>query len=141
MSFRGFSRLMGVGMDWEGGASNVIIGTPRATAEIWEMRERLAAMPRDRRAGDVVCDVSRIREPDCETVDALARLQLTARRRDRRVRLRGASRELQELLTLCGLNEFVPWEGGSGLEAVGKAEEGEESLGVEEEGDAADAAG
>jgi ABC-type transporter Mla MlaB component len=78
------------------------------------------------------CDVAGVRIPDLRTVEALARVGLTARRLGSDIRLRGASVELLELLALCGLPfELV-------LEAEGQAEEGEEARGVEEEGDAAD---
>lgn len=86
----------------------------------------------------LIIDVSAVTRPDVRTVDALARLQLIARRMGRRIRLKGASRELRELLCLMGLRDAVPCEGGSALEARGQAEEREELLGVEEEGDAAD---
>ena len=55
----------------------------------------------------VVCDVRGV-VPDAVAVDALARLQLTARRRGGEIRLRGASRELKELLDVAGLGEVLP---------------------------------
>jgi len=45
---------------------------------------------------------------DAATVDALARLQLAARRRQCQVRLRGASKELRELVAFLGLSEVLP---------------------------------
>ena len=61
------------------------------------------------RPGDtVVCDLSTLGGSDAGTVDALARLQLTARRLGRQIRLRHASSELQELLVLMGLREVLP---------------------------------
>jgi hypothetical protein len=44
---------------------------------------------------------------DAEVVDALARLQLNARRLDMGIRLRHASPELQELLSLVGLRDVL----------------------------------
>jgi ABC-type transporter Mla MlaB component len=58
-------------------------------------------------AGEVVCDVHGV-EPDAVAVDALARLQLAACRRGCRVRLRGASAELRELVELMGLSDVLP---------------------------------
>lgn len=86
----------------------------------------------------VACDVRGLATPDAVTVDALARLQLTARRVGRRVRLRQACGELQELLSLMGLSEALPcgWE--SGLEPRRQAEEREEGRGVQEERDPGD---
>lgn len=104
-------------------------------------RDVLAACKRARIQLDVCsdevvpCDVRSVTNPDAATIDALARLQLGARRRGRRIGLLDASPELRELLALVGLSEVVP---GSGLEAVGEAEEREPARGVEEEGDAGD---
>jgi ABC-type transporter Mla MlaB component len=56
----------------------------------------------------VVCDVGAIVDPDASVVDALARLQLFARRVGRRIRISHASSELQDLLTLTGLRDVVP---------------------------------
>lgn len=86
----------------------------------------------------VVCDVGRIRRPNLGTVDALARLQLAAARVGRRVRLRGAGRELRGLLALVGLGDLFPPEVELALEPRRQPEEGEPSGRVEEERDAAD---
>jgi hypothetical protein len=56
----------------------------------------------------VTCDVSSLASPSAGDVDALARLQLTALRLGRSIRLRHASSRLCELLDLCGLGEAVP---------------------------------
>ena len=61
------------------------------------------------------------------TLDALARLQLAARRRGRAIRLVGASPELRELIAFAGLETVLPVEPGR------KTEEREERVGVEEE--------
>jgi anti-anti-sigma regulatory factor len=55
----------------------------------------------------VVIDASVFSSPDIATVDALARLQLSARRQGAEVRLRDASAELLELLVLAGLDGVV----------------------------------
>jgi hypothetical protein len=54
----------------------------------------------------VVCDVAGV-EPDAVTVDALARLQLAARRHGYRVLLQGASPELLEIVELMGLTDVL----------------------------------
>jgi len=59
----------------------------------------------------VGCDVSGV-APDAVTVDALARLQLAARRRDSCVELRNASGELLELVELMGLSHVLAVRGG-----------------------------
>jgi ABC-type transporter Mla MlaB component len=52
-------------------------------------------------------DLPGLCEPDAVTVDALARLQLAARRCACRVRLRGASDELRELVAFMGLADIL----------------------------------
>ncbi len=59
------------------------------------------------RAALVVCDVAELTDPDCGTVDVLARMQLTARRLGAELRLRGATDELHEVLALAGLCDVV----------------------------------
>lgn len=94
----------------------------------------------ERADGRVVgIDVSTLTEPDCETVDILARLQLLARRRGREIALRNASPRLCELLELSGLADIVPCvDESSGIESRRETEERKEPLGVEEEDDPAD---
>lgn len=87
----------------------------------------------------VVCDVGAIAEPDAVTLDALARLQLTARRADNELRLRHPPGELQELLELAGLAEIVPL-AAEFVVVEGEPEQGEEPRGVEEEAEARDPA-
>jgi hypothetical protein len=55
-------------------------------------------------------------DADAETLDALARLQLTACRCGFRVRLRGSSPELRELIEFAGLCEALPEDEPLGLE-------------------------
>ncbi|HWC10920.1 MAG TPA: hypothetical protein VG455_06820 [Acidimicrobiales bacterium] len=71
--------------------------------------------------------------PDLSAVDALARLQLAARRLGCSIRLRDACSELSELLDLVGLEEVVSGPPGprTCLEVGGEAEGGEQA-GVEE---------
>jgi hypothetical protein len=67
-------------------------------------------------------------DPDLSLVDALARLQLTARRLGGSIRLRNPCDQLLALIDLAGLREVLP---ALPLEAGGEAE-GREQLGVEE---------
>jgi ABC-type transporter Mla MlaB component len=99
-----------------------------------EARTRLEDCPDEL----VPCDVRLVRRVDAATIDALARLQLSARRRGRRIGLRDATPELRDLLALMGLSEIVPCVPESGLDAVGEAEEREPARRVEEEGDPGD---
>lgn len=58
----------------------------------------------------LVCDVAAVTEADAGTIDALGRLQLTARRLGGELRLRHARPELRELLDLTGLAGTLPLE-------------------------------
>ncbi len=83
------------------------IGGPIDRADLPGLCERVCALL-DRSGADVVlCDVGGI-EPDAVTVDALARLQLGARRHGCHVRLRRASTELLELVAFMGLRDVLP---------------------------------
>ena len=90
-------------------------------------------------AGFVVCDLGALVDPDAVTVDALARLQLTACRYGRQFRLRRAGNELRDLLALMGLGDVMRLETTLPLKPRGQAEERKQGRGVEEEGDPADA--
>ena len=89
-------------------------------------------------ADRLVCDVGALADPDAVTIEALARLQLTARRVGSQIGLRNASRELRELLDLVGLSSVVPLSRGSRIEAGRQAEEREVRSSVQEERDPAD---
>ena len=68
--------------------------------------DRVCAILTDGSADEALCDVRGV-EPDAVTVDALARLQLAARRRGCRVRLRHASPALLDLVAFMGLTEVL----------------------------------
>lgn len=79
----------------------------------------------------MVCDVSKVGEPDLGTIAALARLRASGGL-VWTVHLRYASPRLQELLDLCGLAEVFPVCGDSPPVDERQAEQGEQSRGVEE---------
>jgi hypothetical protein len=68
--------------------------------------DRLRAVLETSDAETVVCDV-RALPADLRWVDALLRLQLTAVRLGARIRLYGASPELEELLAFVGVADVV----------------------------------
>ena len=80
---------------------------PIARADLPGLCARVCALLEGNDADVVVCDVHGV-EPDAVTVDALARLQLAARRHECRVRLCSASSELLELLAFMGLGDVLP---------------------------------
>ena len=80
---------------------------PVAREDLPGLCERVCALLRDGRAEVARCDVTGV-GVDAVTVDALARLQLAARRQGCQVRLRNASPELRELVDFMGLSEVLP---------------------------------
>jgi hypothetical protein len=77
------------------------------------------------RPSTLVCDVCAL-PPDAAAVEALARLQLAARRIGLEIRLCRPSSELRDLLVFCGLDDVLR------VEAGGQAEERKDRLGAEE---------
>ena len=84
---------------------------PLARADLPGLCERVCALLRASRAGVVCCHVTGA-AADAVTVEALARLQLAARRQGCRVQLREASPELRELVAFMGLSHVLPEESG-----------------------------
>jgi ABC-type transporter Mla MlaB component len=80
---------------------------PIARSDLDGLCERVCAVLRESRAAVAFCDVARV-EPDAVTVEALARLQLGARRLGCQVRLRQASSELLQLVAFMGLTDVLP---------------------------------
>jgi ABC-type transporter Mla MlaB component len=80
---------------------------PIAPSDLPGLCARVCKVLRESAPGDVLCDVHGV-EPDAATVDALARLQLAARRSGCRVLLRDASTDLLELMAFMGLDDVLP---------------------------------
>jgi ABC-type transporter Mla MlaB component len=80
---------------------------PISRADLPGLCERVCAVLGTVGPGVVLCDVHGV-DPDAVTVDALARLQLAARRQGCQVRLCHASDELLELVDLMGLRDVLP---------------------------------
>jgi ABC-type transporter Mla MlaB component len=116
----------------------LVIRGPIARASIASLCQRVHALLEGRDADHVVCDVSALVDPDAVTVDALARMQLTARRLGHEVRLRHACGELEDLIALMGLRDVVARCVESAVEPRWQTEQREQAFGVEEEGDPAD---
>ena len=101
---------------------------PLARDQLPSLCERMRAYLSASGAHLVVCDVRGLDRPDAVSLDALARVQLTARRCGCRVRLRHASEELRQLIAFIGLDEVM-----LGVEPGRQTEEREQLGGVEEE--------
>jgi ABC-type transporter Mla MlaB component len=80
---------------------------PIARADLPGLCSRVCALLENSRAQVAICDVSGV-GVDAVTIDALARLQLAARRHGCRIRLCNASSELLELVAFMGLTNVLP---------------------------------
>ena len=80
---------------------------PIARDDLPGLCARVCALLERSGSGVALCDVRGV-PPDAVTVDALARLQLAARRHGCRVRLRHASDGLLELVAFMGLEDVLP---------------------------------
>ena len=79
---------------------------PIERADLPGLCNRVCALLQKARPEVAYCEVGGI-DPDAVTVDALARLQLAARRCGCQVRLRGASDELRSLVAFMGLADVI----------------------------------
>jgi ABC-type transporter Mla MlaB component len=79
---------------------------PIERADLPGLCDRVCGLLTASRSEVALCDVAGI-DPDCVTVDALARLQLAARRHGCQVRLRRASPELVDLVAFMGLSDVL----------------------------------
>jgi ABC-type transporter Mla MlaB component len=92
----------------EPGTIVLVMGASIGPGDIPRLCRRARLFLEDSDAEVVVCDVGALVDPDAVAVDALARLQLTAVRLGRRIRLRHPCAELQELVALMGLSDVLP---------------------------------
>jgi ABC-type transporter Mla MlaB component len=79
---------------------------PIERADLPGLCDRVCRLLSESGARSAVCDVAGV-EADAVAVDALARLQLAARRRGCRIHLRGAGPELRELVAFMGLRDVL----------------------------------
>ena len=82
------------------------IDGPIARTDLPRLCHQVCALIEKTGADVALCDVSKV-DPDAVSVDALARLQLAARRRGCQALLSGASSELLELLAFMGLHDVL----------------------------------
>jgi len=88
-------------------AVSLVIRGPLTRAGLPALTERCCAFFAANAGSVVNCDVAGVGS-DAVTVDALARLQLVARRNDCVVVLRNAGSDLRELVALMGLTDVLP---------------------------------
>jgi ABC-type transporter Mla MlaB component len=82
-------------------------GGPITRAHLPGLCEQVSSLLERSGAAVVLCDVAKA-DSDVVTVDALARVQLAARRHGCDTRIEGASSELVALLNLVGLRGVLP---------------------------------
>jgi ABC-type transporter Mla MlaB component len=80
---------------------------PIARSDLQGLCDRVCTVLTVSEAEIAFCDVAGL-EPDAVTVEALARLQLGARRAGCQVRLQHASEELRRLVAFMGLGDVLP---------------------------------
>jgi hypothetical protein len=85
------------------------VSGPIDRSDLPGLSERVGALLERSGPALVVCDVGEA-AADAVTVDALARLQLAARRHDCRLCLRHASADLAALIRFVGLADVLPAE-------------------------------
>jgi hypothetical protein len=126
-----FDRSPGPPSHMASGPTTIVlsVGGRLAPVDLPRLCERGRALLEASGADVLVCDVGGVAEADVVVLDAVARLQLTARRLGKRICVRRASRELCALLAFTGLAEVC----GLRLELERQAEEREDPRGVEEE--------
>jgi ABC-type transporter Mla MlaB component len=86
--------------------TTIAIQGPILRSDLPGLYRRVCQLLAGREAPLAICEVRGV-EADAVSVEALARLALAARRNDCQVRLRGASKELLELVSFMGLDEVL----------------------------------
>lgn len=76
-------------------------------ADVTTLPERACVLLEGTDAVEIVCDVAAVDQVDAALVDALARLQVEARRHGRLLRICHAPLELLELVDLMGLSAYL----------------------------------
>jgi ABC-type transporter Mla MlaB component len=88
--------------------SEFVIRAPLTRDDLPGLSARVCRLLADEDPVIAFCNVGGFDEVDVVTVDALARLQLAARRHGCEIRLRAASARLCELVRLMGLEDVLP---------------------------------
>jgi ABC-type transporter Mla MlaB component len=116
------------------GVYHVELNLPVSRADLAALGERVRVLVARDPPPLVEFDLAALSRADLDTVEVLARLQLTAKRGGSRIRICHPPEGLSDLLALLGLESCVAVR----VEVVGQAEQREESGRIQEEGDPAD---
>ncbi len=84
------------------------VDSPLGDGAVDQLCARLQAVMRAGEVTQVTCDVGPQVDADARILDALARLQLTARQLGGEIRLGHAPRAVLDLLAFAGLGDVVP---------------------------------
>ncbi|MEU4562265.1 hypothetical protein AB0F72_28105 [Actinoplanes sp. NPDC023936] len=87
------------------------VGSGVGRAEIPALCADLGALLHGRRPGVVLCEMTGPGPPGVATVEALARLRLTAQRHGWQLRVRGMTADLHQLIGVLGLSATLPADG------------------------------
>jgi ABC-type transporter Mla MlaB component len=90
-------------------AAAFAIRGPIARTDLPGLCNRVCELLAEQPGMELGCDVGSV-PSDAVTIEALALLQLAARRRGCRIHLRGASDELRSLVAFLGLSDVLPEE-------------------------------
>ncbi len=85
----------------------IVLSDSLTRADIPGLCERARRRLENSNVTVVICDAHALTDPDAVAIDAVARLQLTAKRVGRELRLRDACSQLQELIELAGLSDVL----------------------------------
>lgn len=88
------------------GTITFAISGPIAREDLPGLGDRVCRLLERTGASAALCDVTGV-DADAVTVEALARLQLAARRHGCRIWLRGASGDLRDLVAFMGLQDVL----------------------------------
>lgn len=77
-------------------------------ADVARVTDQIRALLSHSAVDMVICDAGAVRAVDLQTVDALARIQLAARRVGGEIQVCRAPPELRELLAVLGMAQVVP---------------------------------
>jgi len=84
-----------------------VVWGPILRGDIPGLTARVCRLLEESEADVALCEVVDVEVPDAVTVEALARLQLGARRHQCRVLLLNASEELLDLVAFMGLSDVI----------------------------------
>jgi ABC-type transporter Mla MlaB component len=112
--------------------ASVIVDAPIRESAVPSLCRRVSAALATSDSRRVDCDVGAVTEADVGALEALARMQLAARRLGGNVRFQRVSDDMMRLLALVGLDEVLLAEFDGAGDPIGEAEEREQRGGVEE---------